>query len=192
MRAFLDGLVAVRKRDGWMDLVICSCCRLNMVKLCSLIVDRWHRVGDDAISDKQDPTSKSCGGGSTAVSWAASATMHPRFYRSWLAEIGLRSLWSFSSHWFIKVHRRHQSRVPGCLSTIRLMSQSRQVTPNLWRTPNNSLPIWWWSVASSAVGRRCGCWVLGVAAQHGGVTAGDGNTVDSVAWCEHVTHYVHT
>jgi hypothetical protein len=30
----------------------------------------------------------SCGGGSTAVSWAASAT--------------------FSSHWFIKVHRRHQ------------------------------------------------------------------------------------
>jgi hypothetical protein len=30
------------------------------------------------------------------VSWAASATMHPRFYWSWLAEIGLRSLWSFS------------------------------------------------------------------------------------------------
>ena len=148
----------------------------------------WLLIGDTVLATMPYPTSKI----RQASRVVEDPLLHPRFYRSWLAEIGLRSLWSFSSHWFIKVHRRHQSRVPGCLSTKRLMSQSRQVTPNLWRTPNKSLPIWWWSVASSAVGRRCGCWVLGVTAQHGGVTAGDGNTVDSVAWCEHVTHYVHT
>jgi hypothetical protein len=131
--------------------------------------------------------------GSAVVSWAGSAAMHPQTKE--LAGEDRCSELVIVSYPFV-CHQgpamRAWMRLPARLTInrealISCHTSGRPIPTSRAKTWALFLPFWWWSTASSSVVEVwvwqwtwwCdGRWWL--------------NTVDSVAWCEHVTHYTIT
>jgi hypothetical protein len=111
-----------------------------------------------------------------------------RGQRGWLAEISVQR-WSLSSHWCHRGPPWERIEAPGW--KVDACHRAGR-PPNLWRRLghefNNSLPIWWWFMASSPVVE--GEWWQ--RATNMVMCDGRQVTVDRVAWCEHETHYIYT